>query len=69
MNRSELVKAVAERAGSDESAARRHVDAVFDTVQTIGASTTLTIECSAGGAGNLQVDQVQLVAEPVGSIQ
>ena len=44
-------------------------DAVFDTVQTIGASTTLTIECSAGGAGNLQVDQVQLVAEPVGSIQ
>lgn len=32
MNRSELVKAVAERAGSDESAARRHVDAVFDTV-------------------------------------
>ncbi|TDD84502.1 HU family DNA-binding protein [Actinomadura darangshiensis] len=32
MNRSELVRAVAERAGSDESAARRHVDAVFDAV-------------------------------------
>ena len=32
MNRSELVRIVAERAGSDESAARRHVDAVFDTV-------------------------------------
>lgn len=32
MNRSELVRVVAERAGSDETAARRHVDAVFDTV-------------------------------------
>ncbi|MCP9955221.1 HU family DNA-binding protein [Actinomadura madurae] len=32
MNRTELVRAVAERAGSDEAAARRHVDAVFDTV-------------------------------------
>ncbi|MFA1542510.1 HU family DNA-binding protein [Actinomadura monticuli] len=32
MNRSELVRTVAERAGSDEPAARRHVDAVFDTV-------------------------------------
>ncbi|SFN30083.1 MULTISPECIES: HU family DNA-binding protein [Actinomadura] len=32
MNRTELVRAVAERAGGDEAAARRHVDAVFDTV-------------------------------------
>ncbi|MFI0371863.1 HU family DNA-binding protein [Actinomadura sp. 1N219] len=32
MNRSELVRAVAERAGSDEAAARRHVDAVVETV-------------------------------------
>ncbi|NKZ07616.1 HU family DNA-binding protein [Actinomadura latina] len=32
MNRSELVRTVAERVGGDESAARRHVDAVFDTV-------------------------------------
>ncbi|MEO3828895.1 HU family DNA-binding protein [Actinomadura sp. B10D3] len=32
MNRTELVRAVAERAGSDEAAARRHVDAVFGTV-------------------------------------
>lgn len=32
MNRSELVRSVAERAESDESAARRYVDAVFDTV-------------------------------------
>ncbi|WP_433478699.1 HU family DNA-binding protein [Spirillospora sp. CA-142024] len=32
MNRSELVRAVAERVGSDEAAARRHVDAVFDAV-------------------------------------
>ncbi|MFI0406759.1 HU family DNA-binding protein [Actinomadura sp. 3N508] len=32
MNRSELVRAVAERAGSDEAAARRHVDAIVETV-------------------------------------
>lgn len=32
MNRTELVRAVAERTGSDETAARRHVDAVFDAV-------------------------------------
>ncbi|TYB44868.1 HU family DNA-binding protein [Actinomadura chibensis] len=32
MNRSELVKAVAERVGSEEPAARRHVDAVVETV-------------------------------------
>ncbi|MFC4048430.1 HU family DNA-binding protein [Actinomadura syzygii] len=32
MNRSELVRAVAERAGSEEAAARRHVDAVVETV-------------------------------------
>ncbi|WP_353070618.1 HU family DNA-binding protein [Actinomadura opuntiae] len=32
MNRSELVKAVAERAGGDEAVARRHVDAVFEAV-------------------------------------
>ncbi|MFG2085883.1 HU family DNA-binding protein [Spirillospora sp. NPDC048824] len=32
MNRSELVRAVAERAGSDEAVARLHVDAVVDTV-------------------------------------
>jgi DNA-binding protein HU-beta len=32
MNRSELVRAVAERAGSDEADARRHVDAVVETV-------------------------------------
>ncbi|MFI0481463.1 HU family DNA-binding protein [Actinomadura sp. 9N215] len=32
MNRSELVRAVAERAGSDEAAARQHVDAVVETV-------------------------------------
>ncbi|WP_344281258.1 HU family DNA-binding protein [Actinomadura napierensis] len=32
MNRSELVKAVAERADGDEAVARRHVDAVFEAV-------------------------------------
>ncbi|WP_344901054.1 HU family DNA-binding protein [Actinomadura meridiana] len=32
MNRSELVRAVAERAGSEEADARRHVDAVVETV-------------------------------------
>ncbi|RAY10688.1 DNA-binding protein [Actinomadura craniellae] len=32
MNRSELVEAVAGRAGSDPAAARRHVDAVFEAV-------------------------------------
>jgi DNA-binding protein HU-beta len=32
MNPRELVKAVAERAGGDEAAARRHVDAVFESV-------------------------------------
>ncbi|WP_343063035.1 HU family DNA-binding protein [Actinomadura verrucosospora] len=32
MNRSELVRAVAERAGGDEAVARRHVDAVFEAV-------------------------------------
>ncbi|MGP4029458.1 HU family DNA-binding protein [Actinomadura sp. 3N407] len=32
MNRSELVRAVAERAGSDEAVARLHVDAVVETV-------------------------------------
>ncbi|MFF4235437.1 HU family DNA-binding protein [Actinomadura geliboluensis] len=45
MNRSELVKMVAERAGSDEAAARRHVDAVFDTVMervSTGERVTVT---------------------------
>jgi DNA-binding protein HU-beta len=32
MNRSELVKAVAERAGGEEAVARRHVDALFEAV-------------------------------------
>ncbi|MWA01766.1 DNA-binding protein [Actinomadura sp. LD22] len=32
MNRSELVKAVADRAGGDEAVARRHVDALFEAV-------------------------------------
>ncbi|MEU6753909.1 HU family DNA-binding protein [Spirillospora sp. NPDC046719] len=32
MNRSELVKAVAERAGGEEVVARRHVDALFEAV-------------------------------------
>lgn len=32
MNRTELIEAVAARAGSDQAAARRHVDAVFDAI-------------------------------------
>lgn len=32
MNKSELVDAVAERAGTDRAVARRHVDAVFDAI-------------------------------------
>ncbi|MEU9025509.1 HU family DNA-binding protein [Actinomadura sp. NPDC048394] len=32
MNRSELVKAVADRAGGEEAVARRHVDALFEAV-------------------------------------
>ena len=32
MNKSELVEAVAERAGSDRAVARRHVDALLDTI-------------------------------------
>ncbi|QKW35539.1 HU family DNA-binding protein [Actinomadura sp. NAK00032] len=44
MNRSELVKRVAERAGSDEAAARRHVDAVFDTVmERVSAGERVTV--------------------------
>ncbi|MGW5415793.1 HU family DNA-binding protein [Actinomadura geliboluensis] len=44
MNRSELVKMVAERAGSDEAAARRHVDAVFDTVmERVSAGERVTV--------------------------
>ncbi|MEU8344257.1 HU family DNA-binding protein [Spirillospora sp. NPDC048832] len=44
MNRSELVKMVAERAGSDEAAARRHVDAVFDTVmERVAAGERVTV--------------------------
>lgn len=44
MNRSELVRIVAERAGSDESVARRHVDAVFDTVmERVSAGERVTV--------------------------
>ncbi|XVQ13973.1 HU family DNA-binding protein [Spirillospora sp. CA-255316] len=32
MNKSELIEAVAERAGSDRAVARRHVEAVFDAI-------------------------------------
>ncbi|MQY09729.1 HU family DNA-binding protein [Actinomadura macrotermitis] len=32
MNRTELIEAVAARAGSDHAAARRHVDAVFEAI-------------------------------------
>ncbi|MFB4316088.1 HU family DNA-binding protein [Actinomadura sp. 21ATH] len=32
MNKSELVEAVAERAGTDRAVARRHVDAVFEAI-------------------------------------
>ncbi|MFI0449254.1 HU family DNA-binding protein [Actinomadura sp. 6N118] len=32
MNKSELIEAVAARAGSDPAAARRHVDAIFETI-------------------------------------
>jgi DNA-binding protein HU-beta len=32
LNRTELIEAVAARAGSDPAAARRHVDAVFETI-------------------------------------
>jgi DNA-binding protein HU-beta len=32
MNRTELIEAVAARAGSDPAVARRHVDAVFETI-------------------------------------
>lgn len=34
MNRSELIAAVAARVGSDPNQARRHVDAVFDTIMS-----------------------------------
>ncbi|TDB78646.1 HU family DNA-binding protein [Actinomadura sp. KC216] len=44
MNRSELVRAVAERAGSDEAAARRHVDAVIETVmERVSAGERVTV--------------------------
>ncbi|RFS81241.1 HU family DNA-binding protein [Actinomadura spongiicola] len=44
MNRSELVRAVAERAGSDEADARRHVDAVVETVmERVCAGERVTI--------------------------
>ncbi|MFG1997632.1 HU family DNA-binding protein [Spirillospora sp. NPDC048911] len=32
MNKGELIEAVAARAGSDQAAARRHVDAIFETI-------------------------------------
>lgn len=38
MNRSELIENVAARAGSDQAAARRHVDAVFDAIMESVAS-------------------------------
>jgi len=38
MNRSELIETVAARAGSDQTAARRHVDAVFDAIMESVAS-------------------------------
>ncbi|GAA1571106.1 hypothetical protein GCM10009678_62230 [Actinomadura kijaniata] len=38
MNRTELVEAVAARAGSDPAAARRHVDAVFEAIMESVAS-------------------------------
>jgi DNA-binding protein HU-beta len=38
MNRSELIETVAARAGSDQAAARRHVDAVFDAIMESVAS-------------------------------
>ncbi|WP_165950137.1 HU family DNA-binding protein [Actinomadura sp. GC306] len=44
MNRSELVRAVAERAGSDEAAGRRHVDAVFEVVmERVSAGERVTV--------------------------
>lgn len=44
MNRSELVRAVAERAGSDETVARRHVDAVVETVmERVSAGERVTV--------------------------
>lgn len=44
MNRSELVRAVAERAGSGEADARRHVDAVFETVmEQVSAGERVTV--------------------------
>src|SRR5690242_731915 len=44
MNRSELVRAVAERAGSEEATARRHVDAVFEAVMaSVAAGERVTV--------------------------
>jgi DNA-binding protein HU-beta len=44
MNRSELVRAVAERAGSDEAVGRRHVDAVFEVVmERVSAGERVTV--------------------------